>query len=260
MDKAIWLILTVCFLTVNAAGQKNKIIPVSNWISTPVKIDGIPAEWGNPLRFYDNTSKIAYSIANDSMNIYLCFRVSDPAIQMKILKTGLVVGLDTLGKNKQHVSISYPLPGSLFMPQFESGKQPEIGDIRTYFKESVTSLTLSGFKSDNGTSPLQAANGVSVNMDWNQQNDMIYELAIPFRSFRNENLNHGDQDRPFCLILTIPVFKPEKGEDGNDGAMAGGRPPGGGQPTGMGPGGYGPYAVLLEEQKLKQKFLLAASR
>lgn len=80
----------------------------SSWQSKKFIADGNLTEWPNPLRFYDQESGINYSISNDHNNLYFCCNISNEFMQMKILRSGLEFGIDTLGKKSFSVTIKYP--------------------------------------------------------------------------------------------------------------------------------------------------------
>ena len=85
-----------------------KISTESLWLSHPIQVDGKLLEWPTDMQFYNSNTELAYTIANDSSNLYLCFQVFDELMQMKILKAGMVVSVDTNGKKKEHIIIQYP--------------------------------------------------------------------------------------------------------------------------------------------------------
>src|SRR5438876_522138 len=90
----------------------SKTIYDNVWQSKPVTVDGNSKEWEIPLRFYDSKSKLQYIVTNDSSNMYVCIRVTDERLQAKIMNAGMSVWIDTTGKNKQQVGITFPLGSS----------------------------------------------------------------------------------------------------------------------------------------------------
>ncbi|MEQ9168564.1 MAG: hypothetical protein RLO12_20060, partial [Fulvivirga sp.] len=107
------LILSSLLLTTLVYGQKK--VSMSKWQDKPIVVDGELEEWSNGLSpmkegiYYDKTTKLAYAVSNDEKNIYLFFRIVDQTMQMKVLKTGLLVSIDTTGKMKKSPSINYPI-------------------------------------------------------------------------------------------------------------------------------------------------------
>lgn len=68
------------------------------------------SETTEPLRFYDSKSKLQYQVANDYKNLYICLKATDQQSQMKIIRAGMTVGLDTLGKKSPQVEVLFPFP------------------------------------------------------------------------------------------------------------------------------------------------------
>jgi hypothetical protein len=179
-------------------------------------------------------------------------------MQMKILRTGIIVGIDTSGKKKQHVTVTYPLKSGAGKPGGTKGQRPDINELRIKFRQQPQFMMLSGFKNNNEQVPLQAANGVMVKLDWDENNDMIYELMIPIQAFRTNKLCKDDLSKAYSLNVNIPAFvRPDFGGTGgpgggNPGGGGGGRPGGGMTQS----GGNEQFMIMFEEQKFSQKFTL----
>ncbi|MEN8229214.1 MAG: hypothetical protein ABFS38_13735, partial [Bacteroidota bacterium] len=175
--KKLIILSMACALIADSDAQKRGKFPESQWTSGGILIDGLSPDWSLPLKFYDNSTRISYAIANDSVNIYLCFVTADETMQMKILRAGMVVGLDTLGKKKQHISISYPVATGSANPGSGREVRPGMDELRRNFKYRQQFMELSGFIAHDGLSPLQAINGVMACINWNESGELVYELA-----------------------------------------------------------------------------------
>ena len=79
------------------------------WQATPVTIDGDCTDWPSPYPNYDAKAKVAYATSNDRENLYITLQTGDPLTQIKILKQGLTVSIDTSGRKDPSFNISYPL-------------------------------------------------------------------------------------------------------------------------------------------------------
>ena len=108
MHKLILLLLLVSAFT---SSLSQSLISTARWATEPVKIDGIAAEWANPLNFYDIKTRLMFGIANDSNSIYLCFQNPDEGAQSKIFRCGMNITL-SVKKLKRKATLSYPLPQS----------------------------------------------------------------------------------------------------------------------------------------------------
>src|SRR5437899_1407063 len=82
--KFIPLIFIAIFL--NACSES---VYEAAWQSVPVKADGNSREWPNPLKYYDRTTKLLYTVSNDLENLYVCVRSGEEPMQMKILRSGI---------------------------------------------------------------------------------------------------------------------------------------------------------------------------
>src|SRR5271157_5640040 len=80
-----------------------------DWQSNKVTVDGKITEWSNPLRFYNDKSKVNYTITNDRRNLYVCMKISDITAQIKILRGGMEFRIDTLGKTSYPIALIYPI-------------------------------------------------------------------------------------------------------------------------------------------------------
>ncbi len=260
------LVVVVVLTLISFTMPLKKISTESLWLSHPIQVDGKLLEWPTDMQFYNSNTELAYTIANDSSNLYLCFQVFDELMQMKILKAGMVVSVDTNGKKKEHIIIQYPLS---YLGGGE-GREPDFADIREKFKMQPQFVQLSGFSSANGQNLLQTSNGVVVKLDWDENNNMNYELAIPFSSFGKTKLTKNSVSNTYRLKVRLPAME-QFAVDATSGATSkgggksggGGKPGGGGRPAGVGapPGVSGgdrsQFAKLFMEQKMSQKFVFS---
>lgn len=241
-----------------------KEVPTIKWQATVIVVDGNLDDWTLPLRYYDKKSKIGYSMCNDSTTLYLCFRVIDENMQMKILKSGITIALDTVGKKKHHISIKYPLRNS---EPFKKGKgKPSVSLLKSNFKMVEHLAIFHGFKTGNGTSSITNDNGVAVKINWDNNNDLIYEVSIPFKSYLRNTITINDLINTMALNVNIDALKnpqnmnkpsgsPKGGGGGHGGGMGGGMSGGGKHSGSMGKSQE--MISLFEEQKFRLKFKVA---
>jgi hypothetical protein len=199
------------------------------------------------LRFCDKKSKLQYSITNDSKNIYICIKATDEQYQMKIIRAGMQVNIDTTSKEEQEISILYPL-ASIEKPKMpvdmKSGlvKDKKNNPMKTQFLLEHKEMQLSGFKSPiNGLVSLQNNYGIFVNIDWDSLNIMYYKAIIPFCTFYKETLTLPDSSKIFNFSFIVNAM--EMPDNKMEGPPGGGEMPGGGsrnmQGGGMGEGEMG---------------------
>ena len=226
----------------------------SQWQSSPVIVDGDASDWQRPLMYYDKDSKLSYSITNDSTKLYLCFQIYDIETQMKIIRAGLQLWIDTVGGKEQQIGVLYPVAGTMVplarddyarstsaAPDFDP-----IGRLRKNFLRSPGEIELAGFKSPiGGMVPLHNAFGINVRINWDTMNNVMnYEAAIPFTTFYHPSIRPMDSLLTFGVQFTVNGIDHgkrgaghESGESGGGGFPGGGATPG--SPGSIGGGGYG---------------------
>ena len=201
---------------------------------TPV-IDGKMSEWGDTLS-YDNSTRCIYSVGNDESALYIGIKVIDRIQQMKIIQGGMEIWIDDKVKRNKSVGIKFPVGGGgMSMPTGRtSGQDPE--EMRQQMRLKLLTMELTGFK-DGFNGPQSVYSNVQVKpvIDWDDKDNMIYELAIPFAALDETvktNLNN------ISIGIFINGLKIEQAPGGGmpGGGLPGGRP-GGGPPGGIRPGG-----------------------
>ena len=225
-----------------------KIVNQSTWQSNVIVADGNSSDWEMPLNYYDKDTKCGYTISNDTRNLYLCFSFADEMTQMKILHAGMEIWLDTLGKKKHTIGILFPLPsvpmlnreaGEPYM-NGRNGKRPDKLSARKKFLSEYHELELVGFSgAEEGLIPRENVYGIHVNINWDENNNMIYESVIPFKTFYKDSLSSSDNTKVFALNLIIKAQEMPQMGPGMRPAGNMGMPGGGMIPRNMSPGGGG---------------------
>lgn len=237
---------------------------VSTWKSNSVKIDGQATEWNKPLRFYDAETKLFFSFANDSSNLYLCFQSNDKRNQVKIHMAGMKVFVNTKGKEKHKTCISYPLTDSkvnFAREELNEEVEPDIDNLKDKFMLQNTNMLLSGFSKQNGNFPISDSTGIHAALNWNEKNIMTYELAIPLSELFGANYTPKDLKTVVTLIMEVnAVTREDSSIDASQTAMGSAT---GSQTAGMTrnlPSGTSQEKrPLFDKNKCKQKFTLAVS-
>ena len=202
-----------------------------------ITVDGQMQDWqGVPLLTAANG--IDYALANSRDNLYILFKISDPAEQMKLIRGGMEVWFDATGKHTKSTEIIFPVKGELpdetFRPNFVQGEKPNTKDLHRRIESSLISFNRIGFKPTySGVQSIRENTGFKGAINWNEEGELIYEVTIPFAAFptdvKNTNLEVG--------FFIGAVDKPKAAT--NEGAVPseeGGRAMGGGR---RGGGGYG---------------------
>lgn len=239
----------------------------SKFRTKTITIDGFAKEWMIPLRFYNNETKLFFSILNDSSDLYLCFQSNDERNQVKINRAGMRVGISTKSKNKANASVDFPLTDSknrYAEEDIDGEKKPDITALKNTFLIQNTNMAIKGFTNHDGVIPIDGdSSGIRAALNWDKNNIMTYELIIPFKQLFGPNYTADDLSKVITLNVEVnAVTRTEEGSvDGSSAAMGAS---GMGQTRGMTggmPGGGGGIKKerkpMFDKNKLKQKFTLS---
>lgn len=203
----------------------------SNWLNTPVVIDGNASEWSQPLRYYDAGTKLFFAFANDDKNLFLCFQTNDDMNRMKIMKAGMEVSLNIKGAHK--ATIDFPLEGNGFNDEHEkSGMSPgneAKQDVKFAFI-SHDSMMVKGFATRNGIISINDNSGINAAINHDATKKFTYEIAIPIMELLGTDYKAGEILKHITLDVKINAMKGQGHTMGNNfsGRTGGGRMGGGG--------------------------------
>ncbi|OKS89552.1 hypothetical protein [Mucilaginibacter polytrichastri] len=209
---------------------------------TEIKIDGDLKEWGDSLRYYNTEKKLNYALANDKDNLYMAIRVNDRTEQIRIIRAGLTLSVNTKGKKKEISSITFPIgnPDQPKMGQDDKKGNPDLLDQQDRDEMMNAKLTklrnikVTGFP-DIESDIITTSNtyGIKVALNIDADGYLNYEAAIPLKFFHAELT---DKSEWAFNIKINGVTRPE-GAKNADAEGGGGH--GGGGRGGMGGGGMG---------------------
>ena len=209
----------------------------------PFKADGISGEWNEPLNQYNDATKLAFALANDDKNLYIIIESLDPQTTFSVLRGGITLNINTAGKKKDGMKLTFPLMERPPMPK--DGEEHRDHAPSTLERENEIhdpaamnkSIRVAGFKNiPDGELPAINQDGIETGMSIHPNRDLIYELSIPLAQ-----LQVGlDLKKP--LVYNIKINEPAKSGFKREGAPEGGNRGGGrsGGRGGMGGGGQRP--------------------
>jgi hypothetical protein len=227
----------------------------SQWQKDKILIDGKATEWHTPLNFYDNKSKLQYTVTNDDTNLYVCIRATEQQTQMKMFAAGMEILIDTSGglnKNQQQFpSILFPQGRKKIdensMEESTRNQNPDAGSLKAQRLLEFNNMKLIGFKPpiNDGIYPIKNNYNISVSIDSDNDRIVTYEAVIPFKTFYKNSLSSADSSKIINVSIILNALPLP------DGRMEGG-PPGGGSipPGGMGGGmnnGMGKMPVGIDD-------------
>ena len=177
------LLITI-FLLIIAGSCSKKPILSSSYQSSPLSIDGNPADWGDSLAF-EKDSEIHYRISNDEEYLYFILSTGEPDMLRKIRMTGFTLWIDPDGKKKQRYGINYPMKrmdgvrrgSENRIP--DGGLSPEIS--RVLGVKEIIKLTGFEEKGEIVITGLENSEGIKVKTSFSDIPWFFYEAGIPLK-------------------------------------------------------------------------------
>lgn len=242
-----FLISTTTFAQDKIAANK-LLPPPSN-----IVIDGDLKDWGDSLRYYNRDKQLNYALANDQDNLYMAIRINDRSEQIRVLRAGLTLSIDTRGKKKETFTMTFPVgdqsaQGLAENAQDLQGGNNDIkqGDREELMKAKLTKLReikVTGFKDiESETMTTSNTYGFKVAIDYDKDGNLVYEAAIPLKFFHADDLSKNEWAFNFKINgITRPGQDKDNGnhEGMTRGGGAGGFGGGGGGRGGRMGGGRG---------------------
>jgi len=221
---------------------------VANQLQPPpsnITIDGYLNEWGDSLRYYNQDKQLNYALANDQDNLYMAIRINDRSEQIRVLRAGLTLGIDTRGKKKETFTMTFPVGDQSPQGMAETAQDLQSGnsdikqeDHEELMKAKLTKLReieVTGFKDiESETMTTSNTYGFKVAIDYDKDGNLVYEAAIPLKFFHADDLFKNEWAFNFKIN---GITKP--GQDKNSGNHDGMTRGGSGGLGGGGGGGRG---------------------
>src|SRR5262249_35900527 len=141
-----------------------------NWQASPVVVDGDSKDWPAPYPNYDSKAMVAYATSNDRQFLYMTMETGDDLTQVKILKQGMTLSIDTNGRKEPQMKINYPLQNENELMEIGLDNERDVTHHSRQLEQKVKKATteanqfsIDGFKSCNGGYFIsQAACGLKV--------------------------------------------------------------------------------------------------
>lgn len=164
-----------------------KVVVASYYSDTTLVIDGILNDWNIAGFEHDKETTFDFGIKNDDNNIYLAIKIADQAIQIKAMRMGMKLFIDTKGKKKEKTGIEFPIPkGNNFSgrsgDRSENGQneKPDPVQIRRSLASNLVNYKSFGMLGleDNEYS-IQTDENPMIAFNWDENNVMFLEYKIP---------------------------------------------------------------------------------
>ncbi|MCW3465454.1 hypothetical protein [Chitinophaga nivalis] len=158
----------------------------NKWAPAEVKIDGQLTEWPKPLQFYNNVTKLFYTIANDQEQLYVVVSVPDQQSQLKIMRSGITITVNATGKKKGGASVTFPLTAeaAAAAPDVPEASRALIaGELKKQILAGVREIQVDGFEGiPAGNIPVQNQYGIRTASSFDAAGNLICELVIPLKT------------------------------------------------------------------------------
>lgn len=256
ISSGMMAVTLIGFLVLGQSCHRKTITTTSKWQAAPPQN---ASDWAGIPRFYDKSTKLSYDVANDGTNLYIFVKAVDRDLQIKILRTGFNIWLDTTGKKKEVLGARFPLPASERIMQGRSGtgdhaqwqgqhqgngQKPDMAKMRENMTQHIQEMDLIGLAEGKSTrTTAKNSYGVTASLDMDDAGVLYYQLSVPLKSiFGNVSPDALPTKHLMIGLETNKVEAPTNTHGPNDSERGGegmgddSSPVGGG---GYGSGGYG---------------------
>ncbi|MCX6233359.1 MAG: hypothetical protein NT175_01345 [Bacteroidetes bacterium] len=229
-------------------------IYLCQWQDKAFIVDGKANDWNGKLTA-ESRYGCLYGVSSDHNNLYVMLKILDTDFQQKVLMTGLNFWINTTGKARKQLGITYPFPGflsELRNPGSAKGqerwdnlqqltRQSELQSLNKYLSSEKTKIKLTGFKdrANSDSDVNQSSNPVFAMMQFDSSGALIYESRIPIRYIFKDPVNFiKNLQRHFSYGFTAgPDEDLSSPPFGGSGFPGEGRESAGMRPEGPPPGG-----------------------
>ena len=200
----LWVgICTLQLAAINVCIAQNKSVP--NKLQPPppaIAIDGDAKEWGDSLRYYNQEKQLNYAIANDQDNLYVALRINDRSEQIRVLRAGLTLSIDTKGKKKETFSITFPvgdqsangmIQNAQDLQQNTNVTQEDRDELAQARLTRLREIKVTGFRDiESETMTTSNTYGFKVAIDYDKDGNLVYEAAVPLKFFHADDITKNE--------------------------------------------------------------------
>ena len=156
----------------------------------------------NPLRFYNQETHLQYTILNDNKNIYIYIKATEQLVQLKIIKSGILIKLDTNGNTKYQSSMLYPIQDKANKASIAPPKDWDTFVSRFPYDHAY--MGINGFKTITDEEyPILNNKNISVKMSWDSIGVLRYKAIIPFVEFYKDSLSSNDINKNIGISILL---------------------------------------------------------
>lgn len=177
------LICLVLLLSDPVAAQTKKGDPVKNQWAESLKIDGKLGDWGDSLKYFNESTRFSFDIRNDKETLYLAIKSTDPENLTRILARGISFSMNEKSKKDAGPTVIFPVIDRNI--QTIKTAKPAVPDAKENQKQTVSKLSkfhVKGFSEIiDGAVSISNSYGILTGAAFDSQNNFTVEIAVPFR-------------------------------------------------------------------------------
>ncbi|MDR3285898.1 MAG: hypothetical protein LBT27_00470 [Prevotellaceae bacterium] len=202
MKKIKFALLSISMITLgfNAIAQTEKEPLKAEFINNIV-VDGDDSDWESAISFFDESSGLMYSIANDDENLYILIKATADIAMTKFTMGGVEVWISADGKEKRKTGLKYPVPLSWEERFSARDRNATREDVRRQESErTYKTMELRGF--ENIKDNTYKVDELDIKADYNGKNgNTIAEYKIPFTAFCKPEQINGNNTFAIGIVL-----------------------------------------------------------
>lgn len=173
--------------------QKKAELITTVWADKTIVADGNLGDWQDSLTYYNDATRLRYSLANDDKNIYLALKSDSREDLTRILAGGISFSANIEGKKKDPPTVIFPVLDRTPGKPRNIKEQPEMEERQNQILSRIKDIKVKGFKEiiDGGIS-LQNMYGIRAAAGFDKENKLVQEIIIPLSLLNLSLSNPGD--------------------------------------------------------------------
>jgi hypothetical protein len=188
--------------------------PIRNqWAARPLSIDAQLNDWGDSLSFYNDDTRFAFNITNNSETIFIAVKSTDKNNLGRIFARGISFSFNTAGKKKNGPTIVFPVVdrSSQALKPAKAPTPSQLKEIQKKMLAGINRIHVFGFPDiRDGAISISNNYGISAAATLDDQDNLIIELAVPIRQ-----LDITDPQQPLFCLFEINGVKAPRAYDPN---------------------------------------------
>lgn len=170
-------IFSLLFLT--GYGQKQKKDFSFSDVAASVSIDGVLDEW-NALNPIGEDSIWMFSASRDDENMYFAVVVRNELLRMEAARNGILIDINTQGKKKEGMSLTFPIPDSETIRAMRSEENLTTSALPSELIKRSRGYLVKGFPTIvDGLLSFKNTYGIAATAKIADDQTLVYEAVIP---------------------------------------------------------------------------------